>query len=38
MVVFSLIISKLLLFESVIIDKLEGLTLRASTNLVESLP
>ena len=25
-------------FESVIIDKLEGFALRASTNLVESLP
>ena len=35
---FFWIISKLLLFESVIIAKLEGLVLRASTNLVESLP
>ena len=33
-----MIISKLLLFESVIIAKLEGLALRASTNLVGSLP
>ena len=35
---FFFIISKLMFFESVIIAKFEGLTFKASTNLLESLP